>query len=59
MAEKFLITNYDPNELVSTIKEAFKEELKEISTQREKESDYAVLLSKKEVGELLHHKLRY
>ena len=32
MAEKLIVTNYDHNEFVSLIKEAFKEELKEILT---------------------------
>jgi excisionase family DNA binding protein len=35
------------------IKEAFKEELKEILKQQEKADDYDVLLSRKEVAELL------
>ena len=53
MAEKFIVTNYDRDELVSMIKEAFKEELKEILTQQEKERDYDILLSRQEVAELL------
>jgi hypothetical protein len=53
MAEKIIVTNYDRNELISMIKEAFKEELKEILTQQEKESDYDVLLLRKEIAEML------
>lgn len=51
--EKFLVTNYDRDELLSLIKEAFKEELKDILTQKENEKDYNVLLSRKEVADLL------
>jgi excisionase family DNA binding protein len=53
MAEKFIVTNYDHDDLISMIKEAFKEELKEILTQQEKDRDYDTLLSRKEVAELL------
>ncbi len=53
MTEKFIVTNYDHDDLVSVIKEAFREELKEILAQKEKEKDYNVLLSRKEVAELL------
>jgi excisionase family DNA binding protein len=53
MPEKFIVTNYDRNDLISMIKEAFKEELKEILKQQEKPDDYDVLLSRKEVSELL------
>ena len=58
MAEKFIVTNYDRDDLISMIKEAFKEELKEILTQQEKESAYDKLLSRKEVAELLKISLR-
>jgi hypothetical protein len=53
MPEKFMVTNYDRDDLISLIKEAFKEELKEILKQQEKPDDYDVLLSRKEVAELL------
>jgi excisionase family DNA binding protein len=53
MAENILVTSYDRDELISMIKEAFKEELKEILAQQEKTDDYDVLLSRKEVVELL------
>jgi excisionase family DNA binding protein len=53
MPEKFMVTNYDRDDLISMIKEAFKEELKEILKQQEKPDDYDVLLSRKEVAELL------
>jgi hypothetical protein len=47
MAEKIFVTNYDRDELVSLIKEAFKEELKEILKYQEKPDDYDILLSRK------------
>lgn len=53
MVEKFVVTNYDREDLIAIIKEAFKEDLKEILNQQEKESDYDKLLSRKEVAELL------
>jgi len=55
MAEKILVTNYDRDELISMIKETFKEELKEILKQQEKGRDYYVLLARKEVRKLLYH----
>lgn len=53
MAEKFLVTNYDRDELISMIKEAFKDELKETLKQQKKPDDYEVLLSRNEVAKLL------
>ena len=53
MAEKIIVTNYDREELISMIKEAFSNELAEILAKQEKESDYDQLLSRKEVAELL------
>ena len=53
MSEKFFVTNYDRDELISMIKEAFKAELKESMNQQEKEIEYNVLLNKKEVAEML------
>lgn len=53
MVEKFIATNYDREDLILMIKEAFRDELKAILTQRENESDYDLLLSRKEVAELL------
>lgn len=53
MADKFIVTNYDREEMVSMIKKAFKEELKEIIIQQEKDRDYDILLSRQEVAELL------
>jgi excisionase family DNA binding protein len=53
MLEKFIVTNYDHDDLVSFIKEAFREELKEILKQNEKSDDYDDLLSRKEVAKLL------
>jgi hypothetical protein len=53
MAEKFIVTNYDQNELISLIREAFREELKESLNQQEKEIDYNVLVTRKEVAEML------
>ena len=53
MTEKFVVTNYDRDEIISMIKEAFSSELTEILTKQEKESDYDQLLSRKEVAEML------
>jgi excisionase family DNA binding protein len=53
MIEKFIATNYDREDLILMIKEAFKDELKAILTQQENESDFGLLLSRKEVAELL------
>lgn len=53
MAEKIFVTNYDRDDLVSLIRDAFRAELKEILKQQEKPDDYDVLLSRKEVAELL------
>jgi excisionase family DNA binding protein len=53
MESKFLVTNYDREDLIAIIKEAFREELKEILKQQEKADDYDVLLSRKEVAKLL------
>ena len=53
MAEKFVVTNYDRDEIITMIREAFGAELNEILTKQEKESDYDQLLSRKEVAEML------
>ena len=53
MVEKFIVSNYDREDLIAMIKEAFKEELKDIVKQQEKADDYDVLLSRKEVAKLL------
>jgi excisionase family DNA binding protein len=53
MGEKFIVTNYAREDIVSMIKEAFHEEIKEILMQHKKESDYSALLSRKEVAKLL------
>jgi len=53
MEDKFIVTNYDRNELISIIREAFREELKESLNQKEKETDYNLLLTRKEVSDLL------
>lgn len=53
MAEKFIATNYDREDLILMIREAFRDELKAILTQKENESDSNVLLSRKEVAEFL------
>ncbi len=53
MTEKLIATNYDRDEIISMIKEAFNTELAEILNKQEKESDYDQLLSRKEVAELL------
>lgn len=53
MTEKFIMSNYDREDLILLIREAFKEELKEILKKQEKPDDYDVLLSRKEVAKLL------
>ena len=53
MSEKFFVTTFDRDELISMIREAFKEELNEYLKQLGKESDSNKLLSRKEVAELL------
>jgi len=40
MAENFVITNYNRDEIISMIREAFSDELSEILAKQEKESDY-------------------
>ena len=58
MAEKFVVTNYDREELILMIKEAFNEELKAALSQQEKGIEYSTLLSRKEVAEFLKISLR-
>jgi excisionase family DNA binding protein len=53
MAEKIIVTNYDRDEIISMIREAFSAELVEIMAKQGKESDYDQLLSRKEVAEML------
>ena len=53
MAEKIIVTNYDRDEIISMIREAFSAELVEIMAKQEKESDYDQLLSRKEAADLL------
>jgi excisionase family DNA binding protein len=53
MIEKFIVTNYDQNEFVSLIREAFREELKESLNQQEREIDFNILLTRKKVADLL------
>lgn len=51
--EKFIATNYERDDLITMIKEALHEELKDILLKQERESDYSALLSRKEVAKLL------
>ena len=53
MSEKFFVTNYDRDELISMIREAFKEELNEIHDQQKREKDFSTFLSRQEVAKLL------
>jgi len=53
MAEKFIVTNYERNEFVSLIREAFSEEFKAILKQKEQENDYDELLTRKEAARFL------
>ena len=54
MGEKYLVTNFDRDELVSLIREAFKEELKSLL----KKNDYDDLLTRKEAAQFLKISLR-
>lgn len=58
MTEKFIVTNYDREDLTLLIKEAFKEEFKAALSQQERGLDYSTLLSRKEVAEFLKISLR-
>ena len=53
MSEKFFVTTFDRDELISMIRDAFKEELNEYLKQLGKEGDNNKLLSRIEVAELL------
>jgi hypothetical protein len=53
IVDKFLITDYDRDDLVVMAKEAFKDELKEILVQQEKDKEFDLFLTNQEVGELL------
>jgi excisionase family DNA binding protein len=53
MAEKFFVTNYERDELITIIREAFGAELTDLLAKQEKESDYDQLLSRKEAAEML------
>jgi excisionase family DNA binding protein len=58
MVGKFIVTNYDRDDLVSMIKEAFKEELKEILKQKDQQNEYDELLTRKEAARFLKISLR-
>ena len=51
--ELTIVTNYDREEIIIMIREAFKEELAEVLKKQEKEIDYDQLLTRKEVAEML------
>lgn len=53
MSEKFFVTTYDRDEIISMIREAFKGELNEYLKQQGMESDINKLLSRREVTEYL------
>ena len=58
MEEKFVMTNYDKNEFVSLIREAFSEELKAILKQQDQQNEYDELLNRKEAARFLKISLR-
>ena len=53
MAEKIIVTNYDRDEIILMIKEAFREELKEVVEDQNRKSDWDQLLTRKEAAEML------
>jgi predicted site-specific integrase-resolvase len=53
MAGRIIVTNYDREEVVSMIKDAFKNELCEILRQKEKAKDDDILFTRQEVADLL------
>lgn len=57
MTEKFFVTNYDRDEILSLIREDFKKELMEYlnlkEKEKEKDKDFDILLSRREVTQLL------
>ena len=53
MAEKIIVTNYDRDEIISMIKEAFKDELKELIEAQNNKTDWDKLLTRKEAAEML------
>ena len=58
MEEKFVMTNYDKNEFVSLIKEAFSAELTAILKQKDQQKDFDELLNRKEAARFLKISLR-
>jgi len=53
MAEKIFVTNYDRGEIIMMMREAFSEELKAVVEEQNKKKDWDVLLTRKEVAEML------
>jgi excisionase family DNA binding protein len=53
MAEKIFVTNYDRDEIIAMIREAFNQELKAISEEQNKKKDWDHLLTRKEAAEML------
>jgi len=58
MEEKFVITNYDKNEFISLIREAFSDELRAILKQKDQQNEYDELLNRKEAARFLKISLR-
>jgi excisionase family DNA binding protein len=58
MEEKFVMTNYDKNEFVSLIREAFSDELRAILKQKDQQNEYDELLNRKEAARFLKISLR-
>ncbi len=58
MTEKFVMTNFEKNEFVTLIREAFSEELKSILKQKDQQNEYDELLNRKEAARFLKISLR-
>jgi excisionase family DNA binding protein len=58
MIEKFVMTNYDRNEFISLIREAFSDEIKAILKQKDQQNEYDELLNRKEAARFLKISLR-
>lgn len=53
MAEKYFVTNYDRNEIITMIREALHEEVTESLEQQKKDKDFNILLTRQEVAQQL------
>jgi len=53
MADKFFVTNYERDEIIAMMREAFNEELKAIIDEHNRKKNWDVLLTRKEAAEML------